>query len=82
MDGSQAWGFVADWLNCPGAWIPQPTQGHAEILQPLIDAHDLGGNLIPDADWAALAIEHGLPIFSTDSDFARLPEARRVNPLA
>ncbi|MGA7173133.1 MAG: TA system VapC family ribonuclease toxin [Candidatus Dormiibacterota bacterium] len=82
LDGSQAWGFVADWLNCPGAWIPQPTQGHAEILQGLIEAHDLRGNLIPDAHLAALAIEHGLPVFSTDSDFARFPEVRWVNPLA
>jgi hypothetical protein len=82
LDGSEAWGFVADWLNCPSAWIPPPTQGHAEILQRLIEAYDLRGNLIPDAHLAALAIEHGLPIFSTDSDFARFPEVRWVNPLA
>jgi hypothetical protein len=73
---------VADWLSCPRAWIPQPTSAHAEVLQRLIEAHDLRGNLIPDGHLAALAIEHGLPIASTDSDFARFPEVSWVNPLA
>lgn len=82
LDGATAWGFVADWLACAGAWIPTPTPGHAELLQRLIEAHDLRGNLIPDAHLAALAIEHGLAVVSTDSDFARFPEVRWHNPLA
>jgi predicted nucleic acid-binding protein len=35
-----------------------------------------------NAQLAALAIEHGLPIVSTDADFARFPEIRWINPLA
>jgi predicted nucleic acid-binding protein len=34
-----------------------------------------------DAHLAALAIEHGLQIYSTDSDFARFPSLRWINPL-
>lgn len=30
---------------------------------------------------AALAIEHGLEIYSADSDFARFPQVSWVNPL-
>ncbi|HVC39827.1 MAG TPA: TA system VapC family ribonuclease toxin [Candidatus Dormibacteraeota bacterium] len=82
LDGAEAWGFVAAWLACPGAWIPAPAQGHAQLLQRLIEAHDLRGNLIADAHLAALAIEHGLPVVSADSDFARFPEIRWLNPLA
>lgn len=82
LDGPEAWGFVADWLSCPGAWIPQPGPGHAQLLHRLIEDHDVAGNLIPDAHLAALAIEHGLPVVSTDSGFARFPEVRWVNPLA
>jgi predicted nucleic acid-binding protein len=40
------------------------------------------GNLVPDAHLAALAIEHGLVLCSSDSDFARFPGLRRDNPLS
>jgi uncharacterized protein len=30
---------------------------------------------------AALCLEHGLDIVSADSDFARFPELRWINPL-
>jgi predicted nucleic acid-binding protein len=43
--------------------------------------HRVGGNLVPDAHLAALAIEHGLELCSTDTDFARFPEIRWRNPL-
>jgi predicted nucleic acid-binding protein len=39
------------------------------------------GNLVPDAHLAALAIEHGLTLCSTDGDFARFPGLRWINPL-
>ena len=39
------------------------------------------GNLVPEAHLAALAIEHGLTLGSTDGDFARFAELKWVNPL-
>lgn len=41
-----------------------------------------GGSLAPDAHLAALAIEHGLALASTDGDFARFPGLRGQNPRA
>ena len=41
----------------------------------------LSGNLIPDAFLVALAVEHGLTVYSTDTDFARFDEVRWENPL-
>ncbi len=38
--------------------------------------------LVPDAHLAALAIEHGLTLCSTDGDFARFADLRWENPLA
>ena len=38
--------------------------------------------LVPDAHLAALAVEHGLTLCSTDGDFARFPGLRWENPLA
>ena len=40
--------------------------------------HDEGPN--PDAALAALCIEHGLAVVSADSDFARFPDLRWINP--
>ena len=38
-------------------------------------------NLVPDAHLAALAVEHGLTVCSTDSDFGKFPDIRWTNPL-
>ncbi|HEY2078865.1 MAG TPA: type II toxin-antitoxin system VapC family toxin [Streptosporangiaceae bacterium] len=82
LNPSQAWSFVADWLDTDGVWVPVPGERHAEIISDLIVAGDLRGNLVTDAHLAALAIEHGVGICSTDSDFARFPQITWMNPLA
>lgn len=82
LDGPTAWQRVADWLQAPAAWIPQPGTEHAALLGQLIARHDVRGNLVPDAQLAALALEHGLTICSADTDFARFTEIRWHNPLA
>lgn len=42
----------------------------------------LDDDVIPEAHLAALAIEHGLTLQSTDADFARFPDLKWENPLA
>lgn len=64
------------------AWTPSPTSRHGAVLGSLVVRHDLRANMVTDAQLAALAIEHGLAVCSTDTDFARFTEIRRVNPLA
>jgi hypothetical protein len=77
-----AWVQVLSWLGRENVWIPQPTARHAEILGGLIVQPGVHGNLVPDAHLAALAIEHGLTLCSTDGDFARFSGLRWLNPLA
>lgn len=81
LNADQAWRQVADWLASDVTWIPAPSARYPEILGGLLIRHHVAGNLVPDAQVAALAIEHGLTIYSADSDFARFPEVRWVNPL-
>ena len=81
MEIREAWRQVADWLEQPRVWIPEPTEDHAEILGGILGQVRAKGNLIPDAHLAALAIEHGLTICSAYSDFARFPGVEWVNPL-
>ncbi len=73
---------MSDWLDADQVWIPAPTDRHAGVLGALVTAYQLRGNLIPDAQLAALAIEHGLVVCSADTDFARFREIRWDNPLA
>lgn len=79
---TEAWRQVDAWLSSRPVWIPLPTQRHAEILAPLLAASGAHGNLVPDAHLAALAIEHGLELNSTDGDFARFARLKWRNPLA
>ena len=78
---NQAWMHVKAWLELPQTWIPLPTERHPQIIGRLID-EESKSDLAADAHLAALAIEHGLTVCSTDSDFARFREVRWENPLA
>jgi toxin-antitoxin system PIN domain toxin len=77
----EAWRQVTDWLRCAAAWVPQPTERHANILARLLALPGIRAGLVPDAHLAALAIEHGLILCSTDGDFVRFPDLRWQNPL-
>jgi len=79
---AQAWEQVSDWLGCDVVWVPQATERHRDVLESLLEGTGIQANLVPDAHLAALAIEHGLTLFSTDSDFARFPKLRWRNPLS
>jgi toxin-antitoxin system PIN domain toxin len=76
----QAWSYVSEWLAAPVAWVPTPTEQHGRILGGLITDHQLRGNVVADAELAALAIEHGLTICSADTDFARFREVVWLDP--
>lgn len=72
---------VQAWLELPKTWIPGPTEEHAGILAGLLE-QESSHRLVPDAHLAALALEHGLVLCSSDRDFARFPQLRWENPLA
>ena len=78
---SDAWSQIESWLACAQVWIPEPTERHAEVLGTLLAQPGVHGNLVSDAHLAALAIEHGLTLCSTDGDFARFRGLKWLNPL-
>lgn len=79
---AEAWSVVERLLDAPAVWVPEPGPGHRAILGQLVRDHDLRANLIPDAVLAALCIEHGLQLVSTDTDFARFTTISWFNPVA
>jgi toxin-antitoxin system PIN domain toxin len=57
-----------------------PGERHWEIFAGLCRGAGARGNLVPDAWFAALAIESGSEWITTDSDYARFPELRWRHP--
>ena len=81
LTAGEAWHQVEAWQSCPPVWMPEPTERHGEVLAGLIPAVGNRPNLVPDANLAALALEYGLTLYSTDADFARFPGLSWENPL-
>jgi toxin-antitoxin system PIN domain toxin len=77
---SQAIRVAKSWLAQPNVEIVSPGNRHADILFGLLESAGVAGNLTTDAHLAALAIEYGAQLASTDNDFARFPKLRWFNP--
>jgi predicted nucleic acid-binding protein len=58
-----------------------PSERHWSIFSALCRASNASGNLVQDAWFAALAIEHGCEWISTDADYARFTGLRWRRPL-
>jgi hypothetical protein len=78
---SGAFDLVDSWLAQPCATVVHPTSRHAPVLRQLLEPLGTAGNLTTDAHLAALAIEHGAQLCSTDLDFSRFAGLRWTNPL-
>lgn len=72
---------VQSWIDQPCTQTVNPTEQHWQIFQDLLERGQAQGNLVSDAHLAAIAIEHGCILYSTDSDFSRFPKLKWKNPL-
>lgn len=78
----QALARVQSWLDQPCTRVVLPTERHWTVFKQVLTDGQAVANLVTDAHMAALAIEHGCELASTDSDFARFPKLKWRNPLA
>jgi toxin-antitoxin system PIN domain toxin len=76
-----AMAFVDEWLAQPYVRTVSPGEGHWAILRKLLRDSGTAGNLTSDAHLAAVALEMGASICSTDADFGRFPGVERISPL-
>ena len=74
--------LVDQWLEQPNVRLLSAGENHWPLLRQMVIEGQARGPLITDAQLAALAIEHGAVLHTTDRDFARFPGLRWVNPLA
>lgn len=74
--------FVDGWMAQPYVTLIGPGDNHWAVLRNLLLAEGTAGNLTSDAHLAALAIEHGCTVASTDHDFRRFAGVTVVNPIS
>lgn len=72
---------VSAWIERPMVRIVNPGQHHWEVFMRLLIEGQVRGPLVMDAHLAALAVEHGAVLCTTDRDFARFPGLKLVNPI-
>ncbi len=72
---------VDEWLSLPHFQIVHPAPDHFPRIRSLLENLGTAGNLTTDAHLAALAIERGLILHTSDADFARFPGLKWINPL-
>ncbi|MDE0143471.1 MAG: type II toxin-antitoxin system VapC family toxin [Caldilineaceae bacterium] len=77
----QSFAFISALVERPTARIVGPGPDRLEIFERLCGASGATGKLAADAQHAAVAVEHGCTMVSTDSDFSRFPGLRWQHPL-
>lgn len=76
MTTDESTSYVRSWLEQPCARTIAPLPGHWDLVESLLIKAGTAGNLTTDAHLAALAIQHGCTLYSTDNDFARFEGLR------
>jgi uncharacterized protein len=82
LTADQALAVVDGWLGQPMVGVLHPGPEHWRHLRELLSHAGTAGNLTTDAHLAALALENGCELCSTDTDFARFVRLKWSNPLA
>jgi toxin-antitoxin system PIN domain toxin len=81
MSAEEADCAVSAWLAQPNVGILEPGERHWQILRSLLRDGQASGPLVMDAVVAAIALEHGATLCTTDRDFSRFPGLKWTNPL-
>lgn len=79
---SEAVDVVNQWIEQPNIRVLVPGEDHWTLFRQMLIEGQARGPLASDAQLAALTIEYGGVLHTTDRDFARFPGLRWKNPLA
>lgn len=77
----RVFGFIGELVARPNARVVHPGPLHLEIFEELCRRSGAAGKLAADAQHAAVAVEHGCTMVTTDADFDRFPGLRWRHPL-
>ena len=79
MDEAAA--IVDQWVALPAVYLLAPRERHWAFFRRMLVEGKASGPLATDAALAALTIENGGTLCTTDRDFARFPGLKWLNPL-
>ena len=81
LSPGDACGLVESWLSQPNVQLLPPGRRTWQLLGRVCAEGQARGAMVMDAHLAALALEHGASIATTDRDFSRFPGVEVLNPL-
>ena len=82
LSTSEVEAAISSWLAQPAAGILEPGERHWDLLRGLVRDGQTAEALVMDAVLAAIALEHGATVCTTDRDFSRFSGLKWTNPLA
>lgn len=81
LGAEKAFAHVENWFQFPGVQWVDSTQEDLSVAQHLLRQAGTAGNLVTDAQIAAIALRLDATIHTADADFGRFPGVRWKNPL-
>jgi len=72
---------VEEWIDEPHVHLIEPRETHFQTWSALLKKYGIARDLTTDAHLAALAMERGLVLHTTDADFSRFAGLKWKNPL-
>jgi toxin-antitoxin system PIN domain toxin len=78
---NEAVSHIRSWLNQPSVQVLEAGPNHVEAVLNLLETLGTAGNLVTDAQIAALTIQYNGTLHTTDSHFLRFPGLRWFNPI-
>ena len=81
MTPPEAAGHVCSWLEQPPVLVLNPDPDHIRHTLRLLEILGTAGNLVSDAQMAALALDFDAVLHTADTDFVRFQGLRWFNPI-
>lgn len=81
LSPAEAAAAVQTWLQRPQVQLVETNTRTLEVAMHLLTLVGTAGNLVSDAEIAALAQQHAAVVHTADTDFARFPGVRWCNPI-
>ena len=82
LSAAQAAAIVDEWFAGPQAMQVEPADGYWDLLKEQLATAQVSGPLVTDAALAALALQNGARLCTTDRDFSRFEGLQTLDPRA
>jgi toxin-antitoxin system PIN domain toxin len=82
MTSAEAASHVHSWLEQPAVKVLDPDPEDLQQVLKLLVGLGTAGNLVSDAQMAALAMDHDAVLHTADADFVRFQGLRWFNPIS